>query len=535
MTTNTDDTICAISTPAGVGGIAVARISGPKAIEIVASVWQGKDLMQCPGHTAHLGLIVDPASPSAPLDQAVATIFRSPASFTGEDVVELSVHGSTFIQSQLINLLIRQGARMAEPGEFTRRAFAAGKMDLAEAEAVADVIASTSAASHRVAMTQMRGKYSTALNDLRDKLIEIASLIELELDFSEEDVEFADRSRLADLTRLTLDTVKQLAQTFSTGNAIKNGIPVAIIGKPNAGKSSILNLLVGDDRAIVSDIPGTTRDTIEDTATIGGVTYRFIDTAGLRTTTDAIENLGIDRAWQKASQASLVIWVIDASTAPTPTPSAAPLPSTSSTSCIVPLPTSSSSSRTVPLPTIDELSDFYTRLTTILSPNTPILILLNKSDLATPSTLSALTTALTTSIGSPLTTSIASNPYRILPFSALDGDLSLLTDAIVSLCGICSATLSPDAVIVTNSRHYQALQQSIAPLERVLASLSPASTTSFPSSTPNTPLSAISFNLPLDLVAQDLREAIHHLSTITGSITTPDLLSTIFSRFCIGK
>ena len=507
MTTNTDDTICAISTPAGVGGIAVARISGPKAIEIVASVWQGKDIMQCPGHTAHLGLIVDPASPSAPLDQAVATIFRSPASFTGEDVVELSVHGSTFIQSQLINLLIRQGARMAEPGEFTRRAFAAGKIDLAEAEAVADVIASTSAASHRVAMTQMRGKYSTALNDLRDKLIEIASLIELELDFSEEDVEFADRSRLADLTRLTLDTVKQLAQTFSTGNAIKNGIPVAIIGKPNAGKSSILNLLVGDDRAIVSDIPGTTRDTIEDTATIGGVTYRFIDTAGLRTTTDAIENLGIDRAWQKASQASLVIWVIDASTAPTP--------STSSTSCIV------------PIPTIDELSDFYTRLTTILSPNTPILILLNKSDLATPSTLSALTTA--------LTTSIASNPYRILPFSALDGDLSLLTDAIVSLCGICSATLSPDAVIVTNSRHYQALQQSIAPLERVLASLSPASTTSFPSSTPNTPLSAISFNLPLDLVAQDLREAIHHLSTITGSITTPDLLSTIFSRFCVGK
>lgn len=501
MTTNTDDTICAISTPAGVGGIAVARISGPKAIEIVASVWQGKDIMQCPGHTAHLGLIIDPASPSAPLDQAVATIFRSPASFTGEDVVELSVHGSTFIQSQLINLLIRQGARMAEPGEFTRRAFAAGKMDLAEAEAVADVIASTSAASHRVAMTQMRGKYSTALNDLRDKLIEIASLIELELDFSEEDVEFADRSRLADLTRLTLDTVKQLAQTFSTGNAIKNGIPVAIIGKPNAGKSSILNLLVGDDRAIVSDIPGTTRDTIEDTATIGGVTYRFIDTAGLRTTTDAIENLGIDRAWQKASQASLVIWVIDASTAPT----------------------------------IDELSDFYTRLTTILSPNTPILILLNKSDLATPSTLSALTTALTTSIGSPLTTSIASNPYRILPFSALDGNLSLLTDAIVSLCGICSATLSPDAVIVTNSRHYQALQQSIAPLERVLASLSPASTASFPSSTPNTPLSAISFNLPLDLVAQDLREAIHHLSTITGSITTPDLLSTIFSRFCIGK
>ena len=526
MTTNTDDTICAISTPAGVGGIAVARISGPKAIEIVASVWQGKDIMQCPGHTAHLGLIVDPASPSAPLDQAVATIFRSPASFTGEDVVELSVHGSTFIQSQLINLLIRQGARMAEPGEFTRRAFAAGKMNLAEAEAVADVIASTSAASHRVAMTQMRGKYSTALNDLRDKLIGIASLIELELDLSEEDVEFADRSRLADLTRLTLDTVKQLAQTFSTGNAIKNGIPVAIIGKPNAGKSSILNLLVGDDRAIVSDIPGTTRDTIEDTATIGGVTYRFIDTAGLRTTTDAIENLGIDRAWQKASQASLVIWVIDASTAPTP--------STSSTSCIVPIP-SSSSSRTVPLPTIDELSDFYTRLTTILSPNTPILILLNKSDLATPSTLSALTTALTTSIGSPLTTSIASNPYRILPFSALDGDLSLLTDAIVSLCGICSATLSPDAVIVTNSRHYQALQQSIAPLERVLASLSPASTTSFPSSTPNTPLSAISFNLPLDLVAQDLREAIHHLSTITGSITTPDLLSTIFSRFCIGK
>lgn len=291
-----EDTICAISTPPGVGGIAVIRISGPQAIAVADRVWHGKSLSETAGHTARFGRITDPSRGGEMLDEAVATVFRAPASFTGEDVVELSVHGSRYVQRRLLEMLTGNGARLAEAGEFTRRAFANGKMDLAQAEAVADVIASNSRASHRLAASQMKGCFSRRLEELRDKLLDLASLLELELDFSEEEVEFASRERLREIATEIHSEVSRLEKSFSAGSAIKDGIPVAIVGPTNAGKSSLLNLLLGEDRAIVSDIHGTTRDTIEDTLEIGDYLFRFIDTAGLRDTSDPIEALEIGRA-----------------------------------------------------------------------------------------------------------------------------------------------------------------------------------------------------------------------------------------------
>lgn len=473
------DTICAISTPPGTGGIAVARISGPSAIDIVQNIWKGKDLTGVKSHTAHLGMIVDTDDGNEPLDQAVATVFRNPASFTGDDVVELAVHGSTYIQSALINLLIRRGCRLAEPGEFTRRAFAAGKMDLAEAEGVADVIASTSRAAHRVAMSQMRGVFSRKLGTLRDQLVDLAALLELELDFSEEDVEFADRERLRTLAAETLETVTRLADSFATGDAIRHGIPVAIVGRPNAGKSSILNMLLGDNRAIVSDIPGTTRDTIEDTATIEGYTYRFIDTAGLRHTDDTIENLGINRTWEKTAKARIILWVLSPDTTSAPDDAAPPdrLP-------------------------IEEL---YQTLRDTMPEDSRLLTIVNKTDLNTPEETAELSVRLQALTGTtPLT------------LSATQDHPDRLRKAIHKLSAETLADASD--VIVANSRHYEALHNAIAPLTRVLAALQP---TPYP--------------LPSDLIAQDVRESIHHLSTITGAITAPDILTTIFSRFCIGK
>ena len=269
------DTICAISTPQGTGGIAVVRVSGPEALPIVASRWNGADLTAMASHTVHLGKITDTAGQI--LDEVVLTVFRAPHSFTGEDVLELSCHGSVWIQQQLVGTLIDAGCRLAMPGEFTRRAFANGRIDLSQAEAVADLIASNSAASHRVAMNQMRGRFSSELQHLRDRLLRFVSLIELELDFSEEDVTFADRGELTALASEIQAVVSGLAQSFQAGNAIKNGVPVAIVGATNAGKSSLLNALLGDERALVSDIHGTTRDVIEDTITVQGILFRFID------------------------------------------------------------------------------------------------------------------------------------------------------------------------------------------------------------------------------------------------------------------
>ena len=305
-----NDTICAVSTPSGVGGIAVIRVSGPESLMIADRIWRGKPLKDALSHTAHLGNIMDDENVDEPLDQAVATVFRGPNSFTGEDVVEFSVHGSKWIQRELVNLLIRKGCRLAEPGEFTRRAFASGKLDLAQAEAVADVIASSSRSAHRLASSQMRGVFSKNISSLRDELIRIASLLELELDFSEEDVEFASRDELTDMAQGLLRKISGLVASFSTGNALKEGVPVAIVGEPNVGKSTLLNRLLDDNRAIVSDIPGTTRDTIEDTVEIDGVLYRFIDTAGIRETADMVENLGIQRTLGAVSKARVVVWLV---------------------------------------------------------------------------------------------------------------------------------------------------------------------------------------------------------------------------------
>lgn len=312
---NNQDTICAISTAPGAGGVAVIRVSGPEAFAITSNIYrplkEGKSVLTQKAYTLSYGTIFNG---DVSIDDVVVAVFRTPHSFTGEDTVEICCHGSVYIQQQILQLLIKQGCRLATAGEFTQRAFLNGKMDLSQAEAVADLIASTSAASHKLALNQMRGGFSNELTKLRMQLLDFTSLVELELDFSEEDVEFADRSALKNLARDIEQIIGKLAESFSVGNAIKNGIPVAIIGETNAGKSTLLNLLLQEDKAIVSDIHGTTRDVIEDTMNIGGVTFRFIDTAGIRETTDTIESIGIERTYQKLDQASIILWVMDINT-----------------------------------------------------------------------------------------------------------------------------------------------------------------------------------------------------------------------------
>ena len=304
------DTICAVATAPGSAGIAVVRISGPQAFTICDTLWRGKKLSDCQSHTAHLGTVRD--TDATVLDQAVATVFRGPHSYTGEDVVELSVHGSPYVQYRLIELLCKAGARLAEPGEFTRRAFTAGNIDLSQAEAIADLIAARSRAAHHVAVNQLRGGITRRLRELREQLVDLSALLELELDFSEEDVEFADRTRLIALAEEINREVTRLHGTYSRGQAIRDGIPVAIAGPTNAGKSSLLNALVGDDRAIVSDVHGTTRDTVEDTLTLGDHLVRIIDTAGLRATTDTVELIGQERTRAALTRAALRLIVFAA-------------------------------------------------------------------------------------------------------------------------------------------------------------------------------------------------------------------------------
>lgn len=470
-------TICAISTPPGRGGIAVARVSGPRAIDIVQKIWHGKPLTQAATHTAHLGTI--DGADGEPLDTALSTIFHAPASFTGENVVEISVHGSTYIQQQLLRSLIKAGCVMAEPGEFTRRAFINRRLDLAEAEAVADMIAASSKAAHSLAIAQLKGRFSVHIDKLRDSLIEMASLLELELDFSEEDVTFADRGHLRALATDILATVNRLAATFASGQAVRDGIPVAIVGRPNAGKSSLLNALLQYDRAIVSDIPGTTRDTVEDTLDINGHTIRLIDTAGLRDTDDPIENLGIQRALGRVTDARI----------------------------------------TVLLTTQEEVSvglteELAVQIREHQSCDSSLIIALNKADTIPLDTIPALLTRLP-------------QADATLAISAKKGfNIDTLTQQIINLA---TAGLPDDeSLIVTNARHHTALTTASSALTALLAGL--------PQS--EAPLQSEAFGettLTTDLLAEHLREAIQALSTITGSITTDTLLSTIFSKFCIGK
>ena len=463
MTNQLDDTICAISTAPGVGGIAVIRVSGNDAILITSRCWKGANIAEMKSHTAHFGRIIDKNGDI--LDEVVLTLFRNPRSFTGEDVIEIACHGSSWIQQQIVNTLIECGCRTAIGGEFTRRAYTNGRLDLSQAEAIADLIASSSRASHRIALNQMRGAFSNELSALREKLLEFVSLIELELDFTEEDVEFADRSRLLDLATLIKNKIDSLAGSFAVGNAIKNGIPCAIVGETNAGKSTLLNHLLRDDRALVSDIHGTTRDVIEDTITLGGTLFRFIDTAGIRNTDDTIESMGIERTFKKLNEAQIVLWVIDANT---------------------------------PFEKITELSQ------RILadSEGKTLITVVNKIDTLNDARQQAIASFMNNIVGTQGTVAFISAKNSI--------GMDTLEQTLVQ-CAAMPDTDNANEVIVTNSRHYEALLHAGEAITRAIDGLQ--------------------LGISGDFVSQDIRECMHYL----GEITSAQILGSIFTRFCIGK
>lgn len=443
-------TIVALSTPQGEGAIGVIRLSGPKAIQICARHVTDKILDQ-PANTSQFYRF---KIEEKVLDEVVLTLFRSPQSYTGEDICEISFHGSSFILNQALDALIASGASLAAPGEFTQRAFLNGKMDLSQAEAVADLIASESEAEHRLAMHQMRGGFSQEINRLREELINFASLIELELDFSEEDVEFANRDELQALIEKIQAFVLKLIESFKLGNAVKNGVPIAIIGKPNAGKSTLLNALLNEDKAIVSEIAGTTRDAIEDVVNINGICFRFIDTAGIRETEDIIESIGVKRSYEKMQNAAVVLYLFDISEA------------------------------------AEEHQTATDSIHQKLNENTPLLIVGNKADSTT-------------------------NHHKVdVLISAKTGEgLELLKDQLGEILQI--SNLGKGDTVVTNTRHLEALKATNVALDASLT--------------------ALTSGLSGDLVAADIREALHHLGSITGAISADDLLGTIFGKFCIGK
>lgn len=470
------DTICAVATAPGMGGIAVIRISGSEAIGIVDQIFSCKEvrtLERAKDRTAYFGRFTHEGTM---IDEGLVTCFRSPRSYTGEDVVEISCHGSIFIQQKILEALTDQGCRIAAPGEFTRRAYLQGKMDLSRAEAVADLIASESEAQHRMALAQLRGGYSAEFAQLRERLVYLTSLMELELDFSEEDVTFADRTQLLQLLDELTEKIVGLTESFRLGNAIKRGIPVAIAGATNVGKSTLLNALLGEERAIVSDIHGTTRDTVEEVLNIDGVLFRFIDTAGLRSTGDTIEALGIDRSYEKIDKASLILVLIDA------------------------------------LRLSDE--DYRTALIQLLPrlKEKPFLILLNKIDTLDAQTIASCQQVLSTLLATHLP---ADTKPLILPISAKRGDgMEVLRSELRQALALPELT-STD-LVVSNARHHALLTTALQSLRTVRQGLTDG--------------------LPTDLLTPDLRGAISSIGEVTGEdITSDTVLHTVFAHFCIGK
>lgn len=461
-------TICAPATSTG-GAIAIIRISGKDTQNILNKVFS-KDLTSSPSHTAHFGQVMDKATEEV-IDDVLVTIFRAPHSYTGEDCAEISCHASRYIVQQICSLLIKEGCAPAAPGEFTKRAFLNGKMDLSQAEAVADLIASENRASHDIALNQLKGHFSNELAELRKQLLKLTSLLELELDFSDhEELEFADRTELKALANTIDKRIQQLAHSFETGQAIKNGIPVAIVGKTNVGKSTLLNRIIHEDKAIVSNIHGTTRDVIEDTTVINGISFRFIDTAGIRNTTDEVERLGIERTYKKLQEARIILWVIDN------TPSESDLESIRN-----------------------------------VSAGKRIIIVCNKIDKTNITLSPSIFTPNQVQKAEQCNTTI----IPIIRISAKQGtNISNLESAIYTAADIPS--IQEGDVIITNSRHYNALCQAHSNLQRVKE--------------------AFATNLSGDLIAEDLRSVLSDLAEITGGkISSQETLNSIFSEFCIGK
>jgi tRNA modification GTPase len=450
-----EETIVALATPNGIGAIGVIRLSGLDAIKIINTVFKGKNLENQESHTIHFGTVRDGENI---IDEVLISLFVAPKSYTKENVVEISCHGSKYIIDRIIKLLIKQGARLAKAGEFTLRAFLNGGLDLSQAEAVADLIASNSKASHQLAMQQMRGGFSNELKALREQLIHFASMIELELDFGEEDVEFANRDDLRRLILLLHSNISHLIRSFDLGNVIKNGVPVVIAGKPNVGKSTLLNALLNEERAIVSEIAGTTRDTIEDEINIKGINFRFIDTAGIRETQDIVEAKGVERTFEKIKSSAIVLYLFDAKET-----------------------------------NEKELIQILTDLKAVINQNNSTLIVIaNKVDIH------------------PLNNA----NHTILQISAKEKvNLQLLEDALLDAVNL--NLLNSDEVIVSNIRHLEALQKTEDALNRVLNGI-------------DNPITS-------DFLALDIKQALHYLGEIVGTVTTDDLLDNIFSKFCIGK
>ncbi len=468
----TQDNIIALATASGAGAIAIIRISGTNAIQIAANNFKSisnKKLEEQKSHTIHLGHITEGKKV---LDEVLISVFKNPRSYTGEDVVEISCHGSVYIQQEIIQLFIRNGCRMAEPGEFTLRAFLNGKMDLSQAEAVADLIASDNAANHQIAIQQMRGGFSNEIQTLRQELLNFASLIELELDFAEEDVEFADRTAFKELIDKIQSVLKNLIDSFSIGNVLKKGIPVAIVGEPNVGKSTLLNAFLNEERAIVSEIAGTTRDTIEDEINIGGIGFRFIDTAGIRETQDVVEGIGIQKTYEKIKKAQVIIYLIDGLNAV--------------------------NSNTFEKYTITELSKLKEDY-----PTKSILVVINKIDQINQVSQNKLIQII----------SKVDKVYIQLISAKTKAGVEELKNTLLGF--VNTGALKNDETIVSNTRHYSALLKALEEIEKVKLGMDD--------------------ELSSDLMAIDIREALYHLGEITGQVTNDELLGNIFANFCIGK